>query len=114
MITDSLKKYVRHVMACLKRIIILQLAEALINTDLIQVYALTADKEDISDAAQLRDAVRTTKKNEINIFLGDFNAKIGRGAAEGVIAKYSLEDRNVRGHMLVQFCLEKEYEKHIL
>jgi len=32
--------------------------------------------------------MRTTKRNEINIILG--NAKVERGAAEGVVGKYNL------------------------
>jgi hypothetical protein len=30
---------------------------------------------------------KKTKKNRINIILGEFKAKVGRGAAEGIIRK---------------------------
>jgi hypothetical protein len=52
------------------------------------------------------NTLRIIKKNEINITL-DFNAKVGREAAEEVIGKYGLGDRNDSGD--IQFCLEEEY-----
>jgi len=41
---------------------------------------------------QVCDVLQTTKKNEINIILGNFNAKIGREAKE--VGKYGLRYRN--------------------
>jgi len=71
-----------------------------------------ADKQDSHTTqlyVQFRDALRTTNRNEINIILGDFNAKVEYGTAEKVVGKYDLDDRNDREDMLAQFCLEKEY-----
>jgi len=86
LIKNSLKKYIKNVVAYSERIIIFQLAGTPINMNLIQI-PMPLDKHD-SDTAQfyeqLRDALRTTKKNKINIILSDFNAKIVCGAAEEV------------------------------
>jgi len=38
--------------------------------------------------------LQTIKRNEINIILGDFNAKLGRTTAEEIVEKYNLDDRN--------------------
>jgi hypothetical protein len=42
----------------------------------------------------------------LTIILDDLNAKIGHRAVERVIGKYCLDDKNDRGDMLVQFCLD--------
>jgi len=82
--------------------------------NLIQIYTPMADKQDsnaIQFYVQLRDALQRIKRNEINIILGDFNTKLGRIMAEEIVEKYNLDDRNDRGDMLIQFCLEKESSK---
>jgi len=43
---------------------------------------------------QLRDALRTTKKNEINIVLAHFNAKVGQETVEEVVEKHDFDDGN--------------------
>jgi hypothetical protein len=53
--------------------------------------------------------LQATKRNEINIILGDFNIKVGCDTAIGVVGKYSFGDRNDRGDMLIQFCLKEDY-----
>jgi len=45
LIKDSLKKYIKNVMAYSKRIIIFQLTEISININLIQVYVFIIDKQ---------------------------------------------------------------------
>lgn len=52
------------------------------NINIIQAYALTADKsnEEIKDFYRQPEGVfRLAKTNEIKIILGDFNAKVGEG-----------------------------------
>jgi len=46
---------------------------------------------------------------KMKLILGDFNAKVGRGTTEEIVEKYGLDDRNDRGDMFVQFCLEEEH-----
>jgi len=105
-----------------ENIIILQLIGTSIDINLIQVYtpipyAYTADKQDNNAAQfyeQLRDALQTTErklnKTDIKKY-NHFNAKVGCGATEKIVRKYSLGDRNDRED--IQFCLKKEYhQKH--
>lgn len=50
-----------------------------------------------------------TKKGEITIVLGDWNAKIGKGQYEWAVGKFGLGERNDRGERLLQFLLNKIY-----
>jgi hypothetical protein len=90
LIKDSLKKYVKNIMPYSERIITFQLTRTSTNLNLIQVYGPSEDKQD-SDATQsyekLLNALRMINKKEINIIVGDFNAKIGRAVAKGVVEK---------------------------
>jgi len=73
-----------------ERIITFQLTRTSTNLNLIQVYGPSEDKQD-SDATQsyekLLNALRMINKKEINIIVGDFNVKIGRAVAKGVVEK---------------------------
>jgi len=81
--------------------------------NLIQLYAPTADKWNndaipILSREQLRDALRITNKNGINIILAISISR--REAIKKVVRKYDLSDRNDRRDILfVQFCLEEDY-----
>lgn len=48
------------------------------------------------------------KPTEINIIMGDFNAKVGRGRREDIVEDYGLGVTNERGNCLAQFCREEE------
>ncbi|XP_054737913.1 uncharacterized protein LOC129244320 [Anastrepha obliqua] len=50
-----------------------------------------------------------TKKHDINIIMGDFNAKVGKEETTNVTGKFGLGDRNERENRLVQFCQEEEF-----
>jgi len=66
----------------------IQLKNRPVNINIIQVYAPTADKEkeDIDNFyEQLREILRSVKTHEINMIIGDFNAKVGREITEGVV-----------------------------
>jgi hypothetical protein len=52
--------------------------------------------------------MKCTKRHDINIICGDFNAKIGNGRVENIVGDYGLGRRNARGDKLVQFCQEAE------
>ena len=52
-----------------------------IDINIIQVYAPTSEKPDNEVEqfyGQIEQAIKLTKSNEINIILGDLNAKIGK------------------------------------
>lgn len=91
---------------------LLQLQAQPFNINIVQVYAPTADKNDdvIEEFyAQIETVLRSLKKHEINIVMGDFNAKVGQGKVEGYVGDYGLGERNDRGDRLVQFCQEKDF-----
>ena len=48
------------------------------------------------------------KSTDVLTVLGDFNAKIGKGAYQDIIGPYSLGERNSRGDRLQCFCLEND------
>jgi hypothetical protein len=74
-----------------------------------QIYAPTADssEEDI-DAfyTSLQTVLNSTKKSEIVVLMGDFNAKVGKSEGEvgGPVGRFGYGKRNTRGERLVNFC----------
>ena len=79
---------------------------------LIQAYAPTSSCE-IEEAeefyAALQHAMENIHKQDTLYILGDFNAKIGHEMSreEKVKGMHCLGNRNERGQMLVDFCIEK-------
>lgn len=49
---------------------------------------------------EVKELLKLTKKHDVNIIMGDFNAKIGRGRVEGLVGSYGLGERNERGDRL--------------
>lgn len=74
--------------------------------NIVQVYAPTSEKQD--DIVEQSDIMKLTKKGELNIIIGDFNAKVGVGAKGDVVGGFGLGIRNLRGDRLVQFCTEQQ------
>lgn len=73
------------------------------------MYARTNDKADaeIEEFYSTVDkAMRLTKRRELIIVMGDFNAKIELGGEDEVVGQYGLGERNTRGDRLVQLCIE--------
>lgn len=109
-IDESINKYVNNFVPYSERCAVLQLNGHPFNINIIQVYAPTADKsdEDVEEFyQQIQDIMRGTKNGDINIVMGDFNSKIGRGGFENIIGEYGLGERNERGDRLLQFCQER-------
>ena len=93
------------------RVMMLQLRSKPIDINIIQVYAPTSDADDNVVEAfymEVKEMLKLTKPHEVNIVMGDFNAKIGRGSVDGVVGRYGLGVRNERGDRLVQFCQEED------
>ncbi|XP_030765278.1 craniofacial development protein 2-like [Sitophilus oryzae] len=91
------------------RVMLLKLQTTHRTLNIIQVYAPTNDKSDaeVEDFySTLEEAMKLTKKGEINMVMGDFNAKIGSGRENDVVGEYGLGTRNARGDKLIQFCVE--------
>ena len=82
-----------------------------INITTFVVYAPTSsycdeDADEFYD--QLQDALDETKKRNIIMICGDFNAKIGKGQKPGdsnaCVGNYGLGLRNDREQKLIEFC----------
>ncbi|XP_008482566.1 craniofacial development protein 2-like [Diaphorina citri] len=83
--------------------------EGVINV--IQVYAPTVDKPDEDVEAfydDIKTVLKTTKRHDITIILGDFNAKVGNIIVDGCTGAFGLGIRNERGDRLIEFCQNEE------
>ncbi|KAI5751342.1 hypothetical protein M8J77_006574 [Diaphorina citri] len=93
------------------RVMMINIASEKRNINIIQVYAPTADKSDEeieSFYEDIKKVLRTTKKHDVTMILGDFNAKVGDIEVDGVTGAFGLGDRNERGDRLVEFCQDEE------
>ncbi|CAG9837494.1 unnamed protein product [Diabrotica balteata] len=50
--------------------------------------------------------MKMTKKHEVTMVMGDFNAKVGRGKVNEIVGNFGLGERNDRGDRLICFCQE--------
>uniref|UniRef100_A0A8D9EGU9 Craniofacial development protein 2 n=1 Tax=Cacopsylla melanoneura TaxID=428564 RepID=A0A8D9EGU9_9HEMI len=92
-----------------ERIIMVRLRNKVRNITIIQCYAPTEEAtEDDKDNfyEQLNEVMRTTKKQDIKIILGDFNAKVGSDneGVELVMGRHGAGTRNDNGSRLIEFC----------
>ncbi|XP_030756972.1 craniofacial development protein 2-like [Sitophilus oryzae] len=111
MIKKELKQYVANFVPYNERMMLIQLRTKPINTNLIQVYAPTADSDEETIEkfySDLNELTKKLKKHEINVIMGDFNAKVGKGRIENTVGGFGLGDRNERGERLIEFCQEKD------
>ena len=89
------------------RIIYLKIQGSPININIIQVYAPTTDHGDdeVEEFYQKLNEVRAqAKSHEINIVMGDLNAKIGEGRHGNLVGGFGLGDRNERGDRWLEWC----------
>jgi len=80
-LNKSLSRSVRNFAPLSDRVMLLQLAMRPINVNIVQVYAPTTDHNDDEVEKfyqQIKDIMKATKKHEITLILGDWNAKVGR------------------------------------
>ena len=82
------------------------------NVNIVQVYAPTADKSDEEIESfynDLHSITRTLKKEDMNLIMGDFNAKVGSSRIDGVTGGFGLGETNERGMTLIDFCRAEEF-----
>lgn len=94
------------------RTMLLQIRAKPRNINIIQVYAPTTDGSDqeVRDFyKEIQDLLQMTKNHEINLVIGDFNAKVGKGEVPRIAGNFGLGARNERGDTLVQFCQECDF-----
>nr|XP_034830054.1 craniofacial development protein 2-like [Maniola hyperantus] len=112
MIHKKLHSSVKNFLPVSDRVMLLQVEAKPFNINLIQVYAPTADKDEVlveNFYSDIEIALKQTKKHEITLVMGDFNSKLGRGTVSDIIGPYGLGVRNDRGDRLVQFCQENNF-----
>ena len=79
------------------RIISIRLDGHPVGTTIIQIYATTsvASEDDIEDFyCRLQDLIDTVPRGDVLIIMGDWSAKIGDKAVEGISGTHVLGDRN--------------------
>ncbi|XP_030747690.1 craniofacial development protein 2-like [Sitophilus oryzae] len=101
-ISKSLGNSVRNFVPFSDRVMLLQLAIKPVNINIVQVYAPTTDHDD-GELEMFYQHISTsklkaTKKDEITLIIGDWNAKVGRETRENVSGKYGLGVCNARGN----------------
>ncbi|XP_071637558.1 craniofacial development protein 2-like [Temnothorax longispinosus] len=75
------------------RVMMLKLQTSHRALNVIQVYAPTNDKTDAETEesySKIDEAMRLTKKGELTMVIGDFNAKVGFGAEDDTVGQYGL------------------------
>lgn len=89
------------------RCLLIQLSGKPININIIQTYAPTADKSTVELEtwySEVEKLIKMTKKQDLTFILGDFNAKLGKGEASGLVGNFGLGERNDRGERMIEFC----------
>ena len=92
------------------RLLLVKLKASPFNINLIVAYAPTADAdESVLEMfyETLDNLYKNCKSQEINILLGDFNAKVGSRKQGKTVGPHGLGTRNERGERLVDWCEEK-------
>ena len=90
----------------------LKLGGAPFNVNIIQAYAPTSDHsdEEVEEFYEsIQNVMKHTKSGEINIVMGDWNAKVGNQHDYPVTGGFGLGERNERGEKLVNFCFSFKF-----
>lgn len=111
-LNDQTNKSIKGFIPISSRVALVKIKSNPFDTNIIQVYAPTANsnEQEIEEFyEEIRIATKHTKKEEVNIILGDMNAKIGLGKIEDVVGDFGLGTRNERGERLIEFCQEMNF-----
>jgi len=79
------------------------------NITVIQVCAPTTNAEEAEADKfyeDLEDLLELTPKEDVLVFIGDWNAKVESEDIPGVTGKFDLGDKNEAGQRLTEFCQE--------
>lgn len=111
-LNEQTARHVTNFIPISERLLLIQLNTTPIKSNIIQVYAPTADKADEIIEAFYNDLTNTLRrlpKNDLTIIMGDFNAKVGNGQFEECIGPFGLGERNERGERLIDFVMEEQF-----
>ena len=94
-----------------ERIVWCRLKGRYTNVMVVQVYAPTEEKTDEEKDefyGRLGEVVRSTKRHDMLLLMGDFNAKVGQedGTWRDVMGVFGVGNRNNNGQRLLEFCAE--------
>ncbi|XP_055390541.1 craniofacial development protein 2-like [Condylostylus longicornis] len=109
--TDKIIDYVTECVSYSDRIMLMKINAKPVKLNIIQIYAPTADssEDEIEELyEQINYLMKQLKPHEINMVIGDFNAKVGAGRVDGIVGPFALGLRNERGDRLIQFCQEQK------
>lgn len=93
-----------------ERIMLLQFNTKPVKMNIMQVYAPTGDASDEEVEEMygiMTDILRKLPGEDISMVMGDFNAKVGKGASGRGVGLFGLGERNERGDRLSVFCEEQ-------
>ena len=96
-----------------ERVITARLASKCQNMSIIQVYAPTNDATQEKKASfyhQLQTVYDLTRRRDVTVVIGDFNAKIGNNNTdlETVMGQHGLRSMNENGEILADFCTNND------
>ena len=95
--------------AILVYLLIVKIASKPFNLVIVQVYAptSTSPEDEIEKFYDLDAAYKMCGSQEMNIVMGDLNAKVGteQDPIRVVVGRYGLGSRNERGDMWVAWCM---------
>ncbi|XP_060533769.1 craniofacial development protein 2-like [Cylas formicarius] len=94
------------------RVALIKIKSKPFDLNIIQSYAPTtesSEQEMEEFYEQLRTALKHTRREEVNMMLGDMNAMVGQGKFEVVVGEFGLGVRNERGERLIEFCEEMNF-----
>lgn len=110
LVSDKIMKCVKTFLPVSDRVILIKLRGQPFEVNII-TYAPTAgslDEELEKFYSDIDKARKHIKSDDINIFMGDLNAKVDNEEVDAVIGSYALGDRNDRGSRFIQFCQENK------
>ena len=93
------------------RIALVKLKAKPFNINIIQIYAPTSasTEEELEEFyEELNKCKKECKGHEVNIAMGDFNAKVGRGRHTNIVGSEGLGEMNVRGEKLMEWCEQND------
>ncbi|XP_055371788.1 craniofacial development protein 2-like [Condylostylus longicornis] len=99
-VTDKIIDYVTECVSYSDRIMLMKINAKPVKLNIIQIYAPTADssEDEIEELyEQINYLMKQLKPHEINMVIGDFNAKVGAGRVDGIVGPFALGLRNERG-----------------
>lgn len=109
LVAEENKNMVKSFLPISERIMLIKLNGQPVDINLIQIYAPTADKseEELEEFyADLKKVKKHMKEHEVNVYMGDWNAKVGEEKVLNVTGSYGLGSRNERGTRFIEFCQE--------